>query len=57
MKIRMPHIERFFLGSEIALKTGLTFGIDAPTTRLFVKQNSRYLCAMTIAENDFVCGH
>jgi hypothetical protein len=57
MEIRVPHIERFFLSWEIALKSGLTFRNDAPTTRLFVKQNSRYLYAATIAENDFACGH
>ncbi|MGA8305302.1 MAG: hypothetical protein WB723_06470 [Candidatus Acidiferrales bacterium] len=57
MEIRMPRIERFLLGSEVALKLRLTFGNDAPTTGIFVEKDSRYLCAMTIAENDFVCGH
>jgi hypothetical protein len=57
MEIRMPHIERSLLSREIALKSGLTFGNDAPTTGIFVKKDSRYLRAMTIAEDDFVCGH
>jgi hypothetical protein len=57
MEIDVPHIERFLLGSEIALEIRLTFGNDAPTTRIFVKKDSRYLCTVTIAENDFVYGH
>jgi hypothetical protein len=57
MEIRMPHIERFLLGSEVPLKLGLTFGNDAPTTRIFVKKDSRYLYTLTIAESDFACGH
>lgn len=57
MEIRVPHIERFFLSREIALKSGLTFGNDAPTTGIVVEKDSRYLCAMTIAEDDFAFGH
>jgi hypothetical protein len=57
VEIGVPCIERFFLGCEIALETGLTFGNDAPTTGIFVEKDGRYLCAMTIAENDFVRGH
>jgi hypothetical protein len=38
MEIDVPHIERFFLSREIALEIGLTFGNDAPTTRIFVKK-------------------
>ena len=50
----MPCIERFLLRSKIAFKFWLTFGDDAPTTGLFVKKDSRYFRAMTIAENDFI---
>jgi hypothetical protein len=57
VEIGVPCIERFFLGCEIALETGLTLGNDAPTTGIFVEKDSRYLRAMTIAEDDFVCGH
>jgi hypothetical protein len=53
----MPCIERFFLSRKIALELGLTFGNDAPTTRIFVKKDSRYLYTVTIAKNDFVHGH
>jgi hypothetical protein len=57
VEIGVPCIERFFLGREIALEIRLTFGNNAPTTGIFVKKDSRYLCAVTIAENDFVRGH
>ena len=45
----------FWVGKS-RFKLGLTFGNDAPTMRIFVKKDGRYLRAMTIAENDFV-GH
>ena len=57
VEIGVPRIERFFLGCEIALKLGLTFGNDAPTTGILVQKDSRYFVAVTIAENDFVRGH
>jgi hypothetical protein len=57
MEIGVPCIERFLLGSEIALEVRLTLGNDAPTTGIFVEKDSRYFCAVTIAENDFVRGH
>jgi hypothetical protein len=57
MEIRVPHIERFLLSWEIPLEFGLSFGNDAPTPRIFVKKDSRYLCTVTITENDFACGH
>ena len=57
MEIDVPYIERFFLSRKIAFEFGLTLGNDAPTTRIFVKKDSRDLCTVTIAENDFVLGH
>ena len=57
MEIRVPYIECFFLSRKIALEFWFTFGNDAPATRIFVKKDSRYLCAMTIAQNGFVRGH
>jgi hypothetical protein len=57
MEIGVPCIERFLLRGEIALETRLTFGNDAPTTGIFVEKDSRYLSALTIAENGFVRGH
>jgi hypothetical protein len=35
---------------EIALEIRLTFGTIAPTTRIFIEKDSRYFCAVTIAE-------
>jgi hypothetical protein len=52
VEIGVPCIERFFLGSEITLESRLALGNDAPTTGIFVEKDSRYLCAVTIAEND-----
>jgi hypothetical protein len=43
MEIDVPHIERFLLGSEIALEIRLTFGNDAPTTGIFVDISSAFL--------------
>jgi hypothetical protein len=57
MEIDVPYIERFFLSRKIAFEFGLTLGNDAPTTRIFVKKDSRDLCTVTIAKNDFVYGH
>jgi hypothetical protein len=57
MEIRMPRIERFFLGREVALKLGLTFGNNAPATRFLDQKDSRYLRATTIAENDCIYRH
>jgi hypothetical protein len=57
MEIGVPCIERFFLGSEIALETRFTFGNDAPTVGIFIERYCRYLCAVTIAQNSFVRGH
>ena len=57
VEIGMPRIEGFFLSREIALETGLGFGNDAPTTGIFVKEDSRYLCPLTIAKDDFVRRH
>src|ERR1700751_3845595 len=57
VEIGVPCIERFFLSSKIALEIRLTFGNDAPTAGIFVEKDSRYLCAVTIAENGFVRGH
>jgi hypothetical protein len=57
MEIGVPCIERLFLGREVALELRLTFGNDAPTMGIFIERYCRYLCAMTIAENDFVHRH
>jgi hypothetical protein len=57
VEIRVPYIERFFLSRKIAFEFGLTLGNDAPTIRIFVKKDSRYLGTVTIAKNDFVRGH
>jgi hypothetical protein len=57
VEIGVPRIERLLLRSEIALEMGLSLGNDAPTTGIFVKKDSRYLCTVTIAKNDFVRGH
>ena len=51
------HVSNASLRCEIALEFCFTFGNDAPATRIFVKKDGRYLCAMTIAENGFVRGH
>ena len=56
MEIGVPRIERFFLGSEIALEIRLTFGNDAPTMGIFIERYCCYFCTVTIAENDFACG-
>jgi hypothetical protein len=57
IEIGVPRIERFLLRGEIALETGLTFGNDAPTTGIFIEKDSRYFCAVMIAENGSVRGH
>ena len=57
VEIGVPCIERFFLGSEIALEIRLTFGNDAPTMGIFIERYCRYLCTVTIAQNGFVRGH
>ena len=57
MEIGVPCIERFFLGSEIALEIRFTFGNDAPTVGIFIERNGRYFCAVAIAQNGFVCRH
>jgi hypothetical protein len=53
VEIGVPCIERLILRCEIALEFWFTFGNDAPATRIFVKKDSRYLCAVTIAQNGF----
>lgn len=57
VEIGVPCIERFFLGSEIALEIRLTFGNDAPTMGIFIERYCRYLYTVTIAQNGFVRGH
>jgi hypothetical protein len=52
VEIGVPCIERFFLGSEIALESRLALGNDAPPMGILVEKDSSYLCSATIAEND-----